>query len=366
MNNHPSNDWKLLEAMMEVVPIGMTYIAPDLEVLYANPAIKNYHGFNSSSELIGSYINDLFPPHVMEFIRPIINATLNGETVSFLGRTDEQGQLLLNDDNFIETYYFQTTYLPHVSNETVKGIIIIIEEITSLKRAELELTEKNNYLEQFTHMLAHDVKEPVRTVKTYGDLLSRKLANRLDEQEQRFLVYMIDSAQRLYDFIEGLRAFNAIDSEDLGSSQVNLNSIVQAIKDNLQLRVQETMARIESDNLPVIQANEVLLTQLFQNLVSNGIKFSREEVVPVINIRYTEEEKHHLICIEDNGIGIRKEDQESVFNLFYRLKVKPDAKGTGLGLAICRKIVRYYKGDIWVASTEGQGTTFCFRLPKTD
>lgn len=268
---------------MNVVPIGMTYISPSLGVEYANPAIKQYHGFNSSSDLIGKTLDQIFPPHAMDFILPIFNATLSGETVSFLGRTNEKGELILNDDNFTETYYFQTTYIPHLSgDDQVLGVIIIIEEITSLKRAELELTEQNAYLERFAHMLAHDLKEPVRTVKTYGDILSSKLIGRISEQETRFLNYMVDSSKRLYAFIEGLRTFNAIRSDDLTYGEINLNTILEGAKENLYLHIQENQAKVDAEPLPIVRANKVLMYQLFQNLLSNAIKYSREDIAPQV------------------------------------------------------------------------------------
>ena len=350
---------------MNVVPIGMTYIASNLEVKYANPAIKQYHGFNSGSELVGKTLDKIFPPNEMAFIEPIFNATLGGETVSFLGRTDDKGNLRLNDDKFAETFYFQTTYIPHeVDNEKVVGVIIIIEEITSLKRAELELTEQNAYLEKFAHMLAHDLKEPVRNIKTYGDILSNKLSNRIDAQENRFLTYMIDSAKRLYSFIEGLRTFNAIDSGYLAAGEINLNQILTGVKQNLQLSIQENYAKINIQILPIVRANSVLMHQLFQNLLSNAIKFRREEVAAKVNVYHEEKEDHYQITIEDNGIGIREEDQEIIFNLFSRLKTGKDIAGTGLGLSICKKIVESHNGKIWVESEVGKGTKFHFTLPK--
>ena len=365
VKNDPFNNWKLLEALMNVVPIGMTYISPSLEVKYANPAIKQYHGFNSGSDLLGKTLDQIFPPQAMDFILPIFNATLGGETVSFLGRTDAQGGLVLNDDDFTETYYFQTTYIPHqAGDDQVLGVIIIIEEITSLKRAELELTEQNAYLERFAHMLAHDLKEPVRTVKTYGDILSSKLNGRIDEQETRFLKYMVDSSQRLYAFIEGLRTFNAIGANNLAYGEINLNAILEGVKENLRLHIQENYAKIDADTLPIVRANSVLMHQLFQNLLSNAIKYSREEVAPKVYLSFEEQETHYLISVKDNGIGIKAEDQEVIFNLFSRIKTDKDTAGTGLGLSICKKIVESHNGKIWVESEVGKGSTFYFTLPK--
>ena len=365
MKTDLSKNWQLLHAMMNVVPIGMTYIAPDLEVQYANPSIKQFHGFNSESELVGRRLDEIFPPHVMDFIGPIINATLSGETVSFLGRTDAEGGLVLNDENYSKTYYFQTTYIPHqLPSEEIVGFIIIIEEITSLKRAELEVIEKNNYLETFAQMLAHDLKEPVRTIKVYGDILETKLKRKFDKSESKFLRYMIDSAQRLYDFIEGLRTFNAIDIANAPAQMVDLNKVIADVKQNLFLRIQETFARIESDHLPNINAHNVLMLQLFQNLISNGIKFGREEIVPVIRIGVEEKERFYQFSVKDNGIGIREDSFDVIFNLFSRLKHGKEIAGTGLGLAICKKIIKGYGGKIWVESEIGKGSIFYFTLPK--
>ena len=365
VKNDPFNNWKLLEALMNVVPIGMTYISPSLRVEYANPAIKQYHDFNSGLELIGKTLDQIFPPHAMDFILPFFNATLNGETVSFLGRADEKGGLVLNDDNFAKTYYFQTTYIPHLAeDDQVLGVIIIIEEITSLKRAELELTEQNAYLERFAHMLAHDLKEPVRTVKTYGDILSSKLVGRINQQETRFLNYMVDSSQRLYSIIEGLRTFNAIGSDELTYGEINLNTILEGAKEDLRLHIQENYAKIDAEALPIVRANSVLMHQLFQNLLSNAIKYSREEVAPQVHFSFEEQETYYLIGIKDNGIGIREEDKEVIFNLFSRLKTNKETTGTGLGLSLCKKIVESHKGKIWVESEVGKGSTFYFTLPK--
>ncbi|MCC6589041.1 MAG: GAF domain-containing protein [Bryobacterales bacterium] len=226
------------------------------------------------------------------------------------------------------------------------------------------LERTNDSLRQFAYAAAHDLKEPLRMVSLYSELLGRQYASRLDDGADEFLNYIRDGALRMQMLVDDLLAFTqAGDIADKPASRMDLNEILDIALSNLSVAIAESGAEITRDKLPKVTGHEVPLVQLFQNLAGNAIRYRKPGQIPRIRVSAEARGKHWLISVEDNGIGIAPEYHKQVFGVFKRLN-RGTQSGTGIGLAICQRVVERYGGSIWVESEEGRGATFRFTLPR--
>ena len=243
---------------------------------------------------------------------------------------------------------------------------IKVNNLLQQKQREIEQTNErlrhsNASLGQFAYIASHDLKEPLRTIGTYTKLLVRRTKTEDDPEIEEFVEYIVGSVKQMYQLLEDLLAYSKITK---GSQEpkvdVDLNSTVKSVVKSLDHLIKKSNTTVQINSLPSIKAIPSQMTQLFQNIISNGIKFNENK--PVINISYAKEPGQHYITIKDNGIGIDPAFQTKIFQIFQRLE-KHKYQGTGIGLAICDKIVQQHKGKIWVESEIGQGSTFHLTLP---
>ena len=225
-----------------------------------------------------------------------------------------------------------------------------------------ELLRSNKELERFAYIASHDLQEPLRMVTNFTQLLSKKYGDKLDKDAREYIYFAVDGAKRMYDLLNGLLAYSRIHTKGKEFQKVDLNRILENSLRNLSLEIDERRAEIRSDDLPVVFADESQMVHLFQNLISNSIKFSTD--TPQISISSKSEKEHHVISISDNGIGIDTQHFDRIFQIFQRLHHRDEFKGTGIGLAICKRIVERHGGNIWVESEPGKGSTFYFSIPK--
>ncbi len=229
-----------------------------------------------------------------------------------------------------------------------------------------ELLERaNQELQQFTYAASHDLKEPLRMIGSYTTLLERRLKGKLDDSTTEFMHYISSGVLRMNKLLEDLLKYATLLNNNHQQEWVDLNNVVQDVLDNFQLKIQETNAIIEVDKLPTIKGYRSQLLQLFQNLISNAIKFRKSDLVPSITISNQEDPQQYIIVVKDKGIGIPADSQKKVFDIFYRLHRKQDYEGTGIGLALCQKIALKHGGIIWMESKEDIGTSFFISLPKS-
>jgi len=254
--------------------------------------------------------------------------------------------------------------------------IAIFDDITERKKAEAELhaaheelKRSNEELAQFAYVASHDLQEPLRMVSSYTQLLGRRYGDRLDGDAREFMAFIVDGAARMKQLIEDLLAYSRVGTRGKDFRPMAADAALRRALFNLKSAVEEAGASVTYENLPQVVADELQLTQLFQNLIGNALKF-RSASVPRIHVNAVQEGDEWHFSVADNGIGIDPQYAERIFMVFQRLHSKTEYPGTGIGLAICKKVVERHGGRIWVTSgdggspTPGQGCTFHFTLPK--
>lgn len=227
-----------------------------------------------------------------------------------------------------------------------------------------ELQRSNRDLEQFAFVASHDLQEPLRMVNSYVQLLARRYKGRLDDDADEFIHFAIDGSNRMQKLINALLDYSRVGGKNRVIGPVNMDQVLDKTLAVMKPSLDENGAQIERQPLPTIMAEPALLGQLFQNLISNAVKFRGEDPLAIKISAVPEGENFWRITVKDNGLGIEPEFREKVFNIFRRLH-GPEVPGTGIGLAICKKIVEFLGGRIWVDSDPGGGATFHFTLKAT-
>lgn len=234
-----------------------------------------------------------------------------------------------------------------------------------LKNRAEELTDMNLELERFAYIASHDLQEPLRMITGFLSQLEKKYADQLDEKANKYIFYAVDGAKRMRKIILDLLEYSRIGKLDESEIvELNLKSVLKEVTSVLDQAIKESDATLNIADLPKIKGYELYFTQIFQNLISNAIKYRKEGVPPVIDIDYEENETHFIFSVSDNGIGIDPKFQDKVFVIFQRLHNKDQYSGTGVGLAIVKKVVEQMGGEIWLKSNKNNGTTFYFSIPK--
>ncbi|MCX6621670.1 MAG: ATP-binding protein, partial [Acidobacteria bacterium] len=247
-------------------------------------------------------------------------------------------------------------------NAQTRTILLAIEDVTERKQAEESLRATNAELQHFAYALTHDLQEPLRMVVNFTQLLGREYAGTLGEEADRFISYSVEGALRIEALLKALLAYWEVTEREQDSFEsLDCGTVVSNVLFNLQAAIAQSGAIVTSDPLPTLVAEEVMLVQLFQNLISNSIKYRGEEA-PRIHVSAERDAGGWLFSVRDNGIGIDPQDTDRVFGMFKRLHGS-DIPGTGIGLALCKKVVERQGGRIWVESEAGRGATFRFTVP---
>lgn len=231
-----------------------------------------------------------------------------------------------------------------------------------IKRKNAELVRANKDLEQFAHVAAHDLQEPLRAVAGFTQLLARKYANELDETGRGYIQKAVEGASRMKSLIEDLLYFSRVTLEPSRFTTVDLRECILHAQAALQSAIHDTKTKIEIGAMPIVNGVESHLVQIFQNLIGNAIKY-RTKRPPEIEISAERNEQHFSIHIRDNGIGIPEKYRDQIFKIFYRLHTREDIPGTGLGLAICQRIAEQHGGSITISSNKPTGSCFTVNLP---
>jgi PAS domain S-box-containing protein len=255
-------------------------------------------------------------------------------------------------------------------NNELLGSVVTMTDITQRKRAEEamarqaeELTRANSDLRQFAHSASHDLREPLRQLAVFNELLQKKYQDRLGPDGAGLIRHSVEAAHHMENLLQGLLEYTqAADAVQSTTGPCDANEVVEKTLATFEAQIAESRARIDCGRLPPLSVHDVHLTQLFQNLIGNALKY-RGEAAPHIRIAAEPLDGMWMISVADNGIGIAPDYQDKVFGLFQRLHGRGKYSGSGIGLAICQKIVQRYGGRIWVESEQGRGAKFAFTLP---
>ncbi|MBD1844422.1 response regulator [Cyanobacteria bacterium FACHB-63] len=255
---------------------------------------------------------------------------------------------------------FETELLQQLANQV--GIALnqaqLLEQETLQSQ---ELARSNSELQQFAYIASHDLQEPLRMITSYLQLLERRYKDQLDDSANDFISYAVDGATRMKTLINDLLAYSRVQTRGKPFELVDCNESVEQAIANLKLAIEDNQATLTCDPLPEVMADRTQMIQLFQNLISNALKFRCAEA-PIIRISAELRSEQWLFRVQDNGIGIEEQYAERIFVIFQRLHNRTEYPGTGIGLAVCKKIIERHGGKIWVESQTGKGSTFCFTI----
>ena len=344
----------------EEVVFGRVLYLFTLPILMASVLIRPYSSFIMAI-LIGLLINGIASRELSQFnfVAPL--GFLAVALVSWLSaRSLEQALADLRESN--EQLEEHSVELEHTNDLLRQEIVVRTRAEESLQQQARVLARTNGELQQFAYVSTHDLREPLRKVRSYTELLERRYQGQLDEKADKYINYIVGGATRMQTLITDLLAYLKIGDEELSLQSTDLNQIVDNVLHDLDMMVQENSAVITYDPLPTVQADASQMTHLLQNLLSNAIKFRGEEP-PTIHISAERQNGEWLFAVADNGIGLEAEFAERVFVIFQRLHTKEEYPGTGIGLAISKKVVENHNGRIWLESQPNQGTIFYFTLP---
>lgn len=369
----------LYHSLVDTLPISI--LRKDLQgrVTYGN---KGYCEMMKRplSELIGKTDFDLFPKELAQ------KFASDDDRVVTTGMIFEDIEANRKPDG--TRIYVHVLKAPvRDARDNIVGTQVIFWDVTARKLAEeglahtaADLARSNKELEQFAYVASHDLQEPLRMVTSYTQLIARRYSHQLDQNAVEFMGFAVDGAQRMQRLINDLLTYSRVGTHGKAMSLVSATDCLQAALDNLKLALDESSASVARDPLPTVIGDSGQLTQLFQNLIGNALKFRSTDpphlritverhAAPACPVPTPQSPERHaqpeewIIHIRDNGIGIEPQYFERIFVIFQRLHTHDQYPGTGIGLAICKKIVERHGGRIWVESAPGAGTTFSFALP---
>jgi len=347
-------------SLIEHSPDAISLIDPDGEVLYASASTTKVFGYQPE-ELVGRNGWDLIHPEDRHQSRQVLQQVFFEPP----GPVRWQARVRRKDGTYS---WVESTISNLLVEPDVQAIVVSHRDINASKAAETarqehadKLARTNLELEEFAYTVAHDLREPLRTISAFTQVLIQKM--QMDGENKEMARFIVDGAARMSTLVEDLLTF-ARTGQHEPPGRVDLQQAVTQALQNLAVDIQATGAKVTVDRLPVLRSNEIELVRLFQNLIGNAVKYRREGP-PEIHVSAEQRGPEWVIRIEDNGVGIAPEDHARVFKPFVRLASR-DVPGTGLGLAVCKKIIEGLGGKIWVESELGAGSSFFFTMAAAE
>ena len=354
---------ELFRRIFDEAPFGVLIMDLGKKILHANNTATQQLGYTLDEVTMFS-LNDITDDVDKNKVRELY-AELSPE-VTFL----KEEVSLINSDHKSVNINLSATQIKD-ENDIPIFCLGMLENVTEKRKAEEKLEEysksleeSNKDLEQFAYIISHDLKEPLRMMTSYTQLLKRRYSKSFDATGDEFMEYIVNGAKRMNDLINDLLAYSRVGRDKRAKQFVKTDGIIAIVESNLKMITQESKATlIIKDVMPKLYCNKPQMTALFQNLINNAIKYHRSDVPPIVEIGVAKKNKYWEFYVKDNGIGIPKENLESIFLIFQRLHHNDEYSGTGVGLAIAKRIVQTHGGDIYVRSKEGEGSTFYFSIP---
>ncbi len=359
------------EAALDNMVQGLCMFAPDQTLVVCNKRYLEMYGFSPDVVKPGIPLNE-----IMEYSISIGNYTAADAARAREARPDHarlKKQATLNQ-HLADGRIIAVMHQPVATG----GSIATYQDVTELERSQERLTRytrqlevSNRELQDFAYVASHDLQEPLRKIETFGDRLANKYADDLPEGGKKYVERMQNATSRMRLLINDLLGYSRVTTNAKPFSKIDLGECLDGVIGDLQIRIEETDAKVSYENLPVIDADRTQMRQLLQNLVGNALKFQREGVAPVVTVSAEIVQNPHfddqpdtcILRIADNGIGFDNKYKHQIFTIFQRLHGRNEYEGTGIGLATVRKIVERHNGLIDADGVEGQGATFIVTLP---
>ncbi|MBF0133224.1 MAG: PAS domain S-box protein [Magnetococcales bacterium] len=364
------------QATFEQAAVGIAHVAIDGTFLLLNNRFGEITGY-PRAEMATKSFQEMTHPDDLETGLKCARRMLNGE----ISRYSLEKRCLHKLGHPI--WVLLTVSLLTNQEGEPQFFVAVIEDISERKRLEehlqatnltlehrvaertQELERSNQDLQQFAYVASHDLQEPLRLIAGYVQLLEKRYRGQLDAQADKYIAYAVDGVGHMQTLINNLLTYARTGTRDKAFEETDANLSLERAIANLAQRIDDTGAEITSTPLPKLYADPVQLTQLFQNLLGNALKFRSEET-PKVQIHAKRGPGHWIFTVQDNGIGIEAHHQERIFLIFQKLHSRTRYEGTGIGLALCKRIVELHKGKIWVESKPGQGSAFHFFIPDAN
>ena len=292
---------------------------------------------------------------------------------NFLGEVFEQILLISKGECTISNEDLENLELSVDEFNILSGLKLLHEDLELYKsdyKAKLDveynlkvLQKKNEQLEQFNYMASHDLKEPLRNIKNFSELLYSRIDTLSKKKVVEYLGYIKESTGRMFDLLNSLLSYTTAGAE-INRQPNDINVIIQELLKDMSTSLEQIDIDVEFDNLSTIQCDKVSVRLIFQNLIANAVKFKSDERPLKLQIRHIKGVNEDVFCVKDNGVGIEQEFQEKIFDLLTRLHTKSEVEGSGIGLSICKKLVLLHNGRIWLESEYGVGSSFFFSIPS--
>lgn len=327
------------------------------EIVFFNEFAQSFFGYRND-EVLGKPVSMLVPE----------TDSAGGDLTTLVQSIVEHPEQFVNvtNENICKdgrrVWMVWTNKPVYAQNGQVMEILAVGSNISERKMMEDELRRSNAELEQFAYVASHDLQEPLRAMAGMVQLLQKRYQGQLDERADEYIAHIVEAANRMGNLIQALLTYSRIHRSVQPIELVDSSQCMQTALKNLEVSIKENHAVVTAESLPHVYADAVQLTQLFQNLIGNGIKFRGEEE-PHVHISATKLKDAWQFSVRDNGIGIEPQYFERIFLIFQRLHTRGEYSGTGIGLALCKKIIDRHGGQIWVESESQRGSTFHFTLP---
>ena len=355
-----AQDAALMAELIDNSPDPVFSVRPSGRLTFANAACRAMLGIDLDQ--VG-HVNvfEIMPASAVAAIRPMLDdlcASPPGEA-----RMDEMYSHTFGWSSIGAKSYAGADGEVAIVAGSIRDITIQKRQQAELEAAQRRLIESNRDLQDFAYVASHDLQEPLRKILAFGDRLSSRCQDDLDEQALDYLARMQNAASRMQTLIDDLLTFSRVSTRGEEPQPTDLDRVVAGVLEDLEMAVAEAGARVEVGELPTLAADRSQMRQLFQNLIGNALKFRRPDVTPMVRVTASRQGPSWRIVVQDNGIGFEQQYADKIFTVFQRLHGRTEYEGSGIGLSVVRRIVERHEGTIDATGVPGEGSVFTITLP---